>query len=104
MPDSQAIIREIALERMRQLVEKGYDFSHDDKHDHAELAQAAMACLQSSLHYPDRELVYGDEDAAFWWPNGWSPMKRKAPRAELIRAAAFIVAEIERLDRVAAKA
>ncbi|MBV6578953.1 hypothetical protein JL978_18680, partial [Acinetobacter baumannii] len=43
--------------------------------------------------------VYMDEDAAGWWPFADTFWKPKSPRQDLVRAAALLIAEIERLDR-----
>ncbi|BCR41623.1 hypothetical protein KHAB170019_24460 [Acinetobacter baumannii] len=40
-----------------------------------------------------------DEDAAGWWPFADTFWKPKSPRQDLVRAAALLIAEIERLDR-----
>lgn len=92
------VLGEIADERRRQVEAEGWTPEHDDEHNTGGMAQAA-ACYAM---------------AARWWQAGWHPTslpdhiewpwarkwwKPKAPRQDLIRAAALIVAEIERLDR-----
>lgn len=88
-----SVIDEIAAERVRQVFSEGYDESHDDEHLGGDLLAAAEAYI---VH------VDGDEDLAEeiwpWEPNSFKP---KTTRENLIRAAALIVAEIERMDRVA---
>lgn len=79
------IYDEIQGERIRQIKEEGYSAEHDDEFVHGDLAMAAAvyAC-------PGVEKII--------WPFGGSP-KFKDKRSNLIRAAALIVAEIERLER-----
>ncbi len=89
------VIDEIAAERKRQVEQEGWSEAHDDTHDTGDLAVAAACYALNATwlnHIGKRELV----DKYFPWPGGWKP---KDPRRDLIRAAALIVAEIERLDR-----
>jgi hypothetical protein len=87
------VIVEIARERERQIGSEGFDYGHDDQHTRGELATAA-ACY--ALGTPTLSVV------TYWpWEKSW--WKPKDRRRDLIRAAALIVAEVERLDRLAAK-
>ncbi|MEL6227757.1 MAG: hypothetical protein AAFR01_12180 [Pseudomonadota bacterium] len=106
-------IAEIAAERRRQMEIEGWTVEHDDAHAQGQLAKAA-ACY-----------AYHGGSGEFWrktevqrdgtetrhttvidqmWPLtwAWKWWKPKDRRRDLIRAGALIVAEIERLDRVAA--
>lgn len=86
---SNGVILEIDDERKRQIDKKGHSSSHDDMHDGGELRYAAAAyCL-------DEVKVGG----TWIWP--WDTMYWRAGniRRNLIKAAALIVAEIERIDR-----
>lgn len=76
----------------RQIVEEGYDEKHDSDHTDSELAQAAAAyALQAA----------GRNDLALDnWPWDSESFKPKDRRSNLVRAAALILAEIERLDRL----
>ena len=72
---------------------------HDDQHDHSEMAYAAASYALSAADY----YLGGSKTRWFsipkvWpWPDGaWKP---KNARRDLVRAAALIIAEIERLDR-----
>jgi hypothetical protein len=85
---------EVLAERQRQVDAEGWTPEHDDQHHAGELTQAAMAYAQSSFEPSEHY-----DDYAFWWPEGWEPMKRKPPRESLIKAAALLIAEIERIDR-----
>lgn len=103
------VIEEIAGERARQIKQEKWSAGHDDEHRNGELSRAA-ACY--AAHASAYQRVASDVTIAayqsvepqhsalqYGWP--WSPKwwKPKAPRRDLIRAAALIVAEIERLDR-----
>lgn len=82
---------EIMAERRRQVEVEGWTPEHDDTHGRGDLADAA-AC------YAHGELINDAADGALWpWDEAW--WKPKDRRYDLIRAAALIVAEIERRDR-----
>jgi hypothetical protein len=91
-----AIIDEIAAERRRQIEQEGWSSGHDDAHDNEEMARAAVcyAAPEQFRHWLLHDVVMWP-----WEPGWWKPRGR---RRDLIRAAALIVAEIERLDRKAA--
>jgi hypothetical protein len=80
------VIDEIAAERHRQIEDEGWTPDHDDGHDRGELAMAAACYCVPEI-----------QEAMWPWEFKW--WKRKDYRRNLIRAAALIVAEIERLDR-----
>lgn len=97
---------QIATERDRQIRVEGWSADHDDSHDRGELAQAA-ACYAAHAALASRDGLDDatpDYDAAgppssLAWPwdaRWWKPKDR---RRDLVRAAALIIAEIERLDR-----
>ncbi len=86
------VIDEIAAERKRQIDAEGWTPEHDDEHDEGELAIAA-SCYASPV-FPEGWQV------PFAWPWDRKWWKPKSRRRDLIRAAALIVAEIERLDRI----
>ena len=98
MPLSTAI-SDIANERQRQIDLLGWTPEHDDMHDRDNALSRAAACYA----------VAGlGGSGPFWvthlqvpqqiWPYRWE-WKPKDRRTNLVRAAALIVAEIERLDR-----
>lgn len=84
---TQALI-DVAKERVRQVSEEGWTPEHDDTHTNGALLQAAIAYAA---------------DVQGWWPFG-AGFKPKTERENLIRAGALLLAEIERLDRLNAKA
>lgn len=76
-------------ERQRQQQEEGCSLAHDDAYRGEELRWAAVCyALYMKQQNPP----------AFWpWPpECWKPRDR---RANLVRAAALLIAEIERIDR-----
>lgn len=89
---TRQVVDEIATERQRQQDDEGWDTEHDDQHTEGTLA-AAAGCY--ALLAADIKMSNPPE---FWpWEKKW--WHPKNPRRDLIRAAALIVAEIERLDR-----
>ncbi|WP_321799768.1 hypothetical protein [Burkholderia sp. BCC1988] len=93
--DTQAV-HDVIAERRRQIEQEGWTPEHDDEHDNCEMALAAIVYAESAVGYhatcPDT------------WP--WSPtwFKSTTPRRDLVKACALALAEIERLDRTAARA
>lgn len=91
---SQAVL-DVAAERRRQVEAEGWTPEHGDEHKGGQLALAA-AC------YALNAAGCGCEVARNWpWRGVW--WKPSAPRRDLVKAAALILAEIERLDRMATK-
>ncbi|WP_212669275.1 hypothetical protein [Yersinia intermedia] len=99
------VILEIANERLRQISVEGWTPEHDDQHSSGELAGAAgyyakhvnarQWCFKNN---PDDYQCEPEPSGWPWAAEWWKP---KNPRSDLIRAAALIVAELERLDRAA---
>ena len=96
------IISEIQHERVRQVRGEGWTTPHDDAHVEGELSAAAgcyalnAACLVDAQN--GEPLDFGHAVSLGWrWTREW--WKPTTPRRDLIKAAALIVAEIERLDR-----
>jgi hypothetical protein len=102
LPDTrEGTIREIAAERARQVSEEGWTVEHDDQHTGEELARAA-ACYACPPAYRNLPFTDGDNVLDRVWPwdkKWWKPANRIR---NLIKAGALIVAEIERLRRLAA--
>lgn len=92
-------------ERMRQISTEGFSREHDDQWEQAELNHAASSyCLIASLQarfgsIPDLHKHRSGEWP--WAPKWWKPSPD--PRRNLVKAGALILAEIERLDRIAAR-
>ncbi|TIM24745.1 MAG: hypothetical protein E5Y74_00680 [Mesorhizobium sp.] len=91
-------IRDIAIERQRQIDAEGWTPAHDDMHSGGEMVHAA-ACyaMEAAAHEGERDPRNPPETWP-WSAQWWKPKNR---RHDLVRAAALIAAEIERLDRLA---
>lgn len=89
---------DVLAERARQMSVEGWTAEHDDTHDAGEMACAA-ACYAINSAAP----LVGSIATARYWPWDMRWWKPKDRRADLVRAGALILAEIERLDRAAAK-
>lgn len=93
-------LEDIAAERERQKNEEWFTEENDDLHVDGELAKAA-AC------YAAPEITKSADPTLLkvWpWDVSWWKPTPKNIRRRLVKAGALIVAEIERLDRAAAKA
>ena len=94
-----SVIDEIAAERQRQIEKEGWTPEHDDRHEDGVLGQAgAVYAHIASIEQYEGWRTNPDRKPPFWpWDLQW--WKPKNRRRDLVRAAALIVAEIERLDR-----
>lgn len=117
------MINLILEERERQITKEGYSAAHDDSYFLEELARAASSyciagaarashgnyCIRSAqFHFKVDRMgldisVDLDKIAERVWPFDKKYYKPKSHKENLIRAAAFIVAELERLERADAK-
>lgn len=100
----------LAAERVRQISVKGYDEGHDAEHTGNELAYEAMARIgvvldvlncpggaSSTGNYPMWAYDTTSEERAYY------EKVRADPLAELVKAGALIIAEIDRLMRASEK-
>ena len=105
--------QDVLSERKRQISVEGYDPAHDDQHVNGEIALAA-ACYATPIPLFRHEVYAARYQFDDPWPweaesdrrphNGnillptekWTYAKR---RDLLVKAAALLIAEIERLDR-----
>jgi hypothetical protein len=91
--------RDVLAERKRQVTAEGWTPEHDGEHDSGEMPSAAACYALSAASW---------SGALFekFWPPHWSRKwwKPTTPRRDLVKAGALILAEIERLDRLAAPA
>lgn len=85
---------DVLAERKRQIEEEGWTEEHDDEHVSGEMAFAAAAYAVHSYAGPKMS-------RSIWHWTGWSIgwWKPKNARRDLVRAAALLIAEIDRLDR-----
>lgn len=90
----------IAEERRRQVERHGYGQSRDDNYQRGELLRAADTYLAAGTM--EKITAVAVSRLASRWPWHQSTLKLADRRRNLVKAAALIVAEIERLDRAAA--
>lgn len=87
--------QDVLAERRRQVEVEGWDHAHDDEeHPDGQLAMAG-ACYAAHSEM---------ETTQMWrmlWPWDGKWWKPKDRRSDLVRAAALLIAEIERIDRAA---
>lgn len=89
-------LADIRAERVRQMHAEGWTEEHDDTHVAGQMAQAA-GCYALHAASP-----FADGVVPIFWPWARRWWKPKDSRRDLVKAAALIVAEIERLDRASA--
>lgn len=92
-----AAARDVLAERRRQVEAEGWTPEHDDEHDGGEMGEAAAVYALHAAGWP------AGSYAEFWpapWSRAW--FKPTQPRRDLVKAAALILAEIERIDRAPA--
>jgi hypothetical protein len=86
---------DVIAERNRQIEVEGWTPEHDDAHGERQIAVAAGCYAMFSGAYPN-----AGEPPHYWpWNECW--WKPKEYRRDLVRAAALIIAEVERVDRAA---
>jgi hypothetical protein len=90
------ILTQIEVERLRQITAEGYRSEHDSGHQCGELAVAAAAYIGSAIR--GNTLADHDDADVLIAMSPWS-IRFKTGRNSLIKAAALLIAEIERLDR-----
>jgi len=86
----------VIAERRRQIVKEGWTAEHDDQHTGFQLSLAA-ACY--ALRAPRPELSVVPPHDWPWDREWWKPGPDS--RRMLVKAAALLIAEIDRLDRKA---
>jgi len=93
---TQAAI-DVLDERQRQIEKEDWTEQHDDEHDDESMA-AAAACYAMPRRIGQNMRIPPEA-----WPDSWADKwwKPKDRRRDLVRAAALLVAEIERIDRAA---
>lgn len=98
-------VSDIAAERQRQVDVEGWSEAHDDEHDDYQMALAAGCYAFHAARVDDDDAgMFVNAAVRHGWPWDRAWWKPKSRRADLVRAGALIVAEIERLDRAALQA
>ncbi len=101
---SKQVVERILNERRRQYEHHGWTPEHDDEHENSELARAAMCYAFGSViiphHYENKDLTLQiDVNLNPFEAEFAEAIGRKSEIRRLEIAGAFIVAEIERLER-----
>ena len=100
---TRTILAEITAERLRQIEVEGCTPAMDSGYVSNELLRAALVYAEPERLFVERQTE--DHRGSYTmfeplrWPWQWHFLKRKSRREDLIRAAALLAAEIERLDR-----
>jgi hypothetical protein len=96
------VIRDIVQERTRQIEVEGWSADHDDEHVAGDLAAAGAAYAAYAAggvgKLDERDAIH-DRYRTLYWPFDDADFKPTNPRRDLVKAAALIIAEIERIDR-----
>lgn len=92
---------DIAAERKRQVEVEGWTSEHDDNHGRGEMAQAAAAYAYYATTVENSQPAAETVFPPSWNDNRWNPSLDH--RRNLVKAGAFIIAEIERLDRMSSE-
>lgn len=95
---------DVLAERRRQVEVEGWTAAHDDReHWLGDLAHAAAAYARFSAGdvVVRRRNPPGRPPEKWPWADEW--WKPSTPRRDLVKAAALLLAEIERIDREAAR-
>jgi hypothetical protein len=87
-------LEDVVAERQRQIEAEGWTAEHDDQHDFGDLA-AAAGCYAINA---DAEGWLATDRQTYWpWDDAW--WKPSTPRRDMVKAAALLIAAIERHDR-----
>lgn len=103
-------VKDVLTERQRQVTDEGHTAEHDDQHTTGELALAAATyayagTLANEELYAHARNLFGQPRGcfsvvAFLWPwEGHWFRPKGGKRRMLVKAAALMIAEIERFDR-----
>lgn len=98
--------QDVLEERLRQISAEGWTPAHDDQHTSGDLARAAglyASNAGTAMHFGTADTSICDT-APYGWPWDESWWKPTTARRDLVKAAALILAEIERMDRLPANA
>lgn len=94
MTTALSALADVLAECRRQKEVEGWTPAHDDAHEFGVLAQAAACYAANASEFWHKG--YGGRP---YWPFDGEWWKPKDKRRDLVRAAALLIAEIERLDR-----
>lgn len=91
---------DVQAERKRQITAEGWTPEHDDAHSHGQMARAAACYALAGSSAPNDGTAALLVSLAWPWDEQW--WKPSTARRDMVKACALGLAEIERLDRVAA--
>ncbi|HGE2263726.1 hypothetical protein [Pseudomonas aeruginosa] len=91
---------DVQAERRRQIEAEGWTPEHDDAHSHGQMARAAACYALAGSSAPNDGTAALLVSLAWPWDEQW--WKPSTARRDMVKACALALAEIERLDRVAA--
>lgn len=92
-------ILDVVRERTRQIDDLGHSLANDDNYDEGVLSGAGAAYALNASKQLGLYIGYQSSkipEFFAWDKKHWKP---KTPREDLVRAAALIIAEIEKIDR-----
>jgi hypothetical protein len=91
--------RDVIAERLGQQKREGFTSQRDDGYVYDELTNAAIAYVLSAQSPTLRE--FRPIGVPSVWPDNWDEkwFKPVGPRRDLVKAAALLIAEVDRLDR-----
>ncbi|WP_296584274.1 hypothetical protein [Xanthobacter sp.] len=98
--------QDVLAERQRQITSEGWTPEHDDKHSGGELARAAACYAAHASAYQRMPVglktyqMIAPAIREYGWPFEIPWWKPSNPRRDLVKAAALVLAEIERMDRL----
>ncbi|WES88805.1 hypothetical protein [Dickeya fangzhongdai] len=96
-----AAVRDVIAERQRQITAEGWTPEHDDEHVAFEMSFAAATyVLHIAQSYGGQPYKHVAPSEVWPWDLKWLKFA-PGPRRSLVKAAALILAEIDRLDRAA---
>lgn len=96
---------DVLAERQRQIFDEGWTAKHDDQNSDGSMALAAACYALNAAVWADRPKAIPQSDyvrlanPGYRWPWSEKSWKPKSQRQDLVRAAALLLAEIDRLDR-----
>ncbi|HIE1896022.1 TPA: hypothetical protein ACXJVL_004560 [Pseudomonas aeruginosa] len=91
---------DVQAERKRQVEVEGWTSEHDDAHSYGQMARAAACYALAGSSAPNDGTAALLVSLAWPWDEQW--WKPSTARRDMVKACALGLAEIERLDRVAA--
>ncbi|MFG3926688.1 hypothetical protein ACGEMM_19075 [Pseudomonas aeruginosa] len=91
---------DVQAERRRHVEVEGWTPEHDDAHSHGQIARAAACYALAGSSAPNDGTAALLVSLAWPWDEQW--WKPSTARRDMVKACALGLAEIERLDRVAA--